>query len=216
MILKANGKRFNESHLKVGLSMIMENSITEWVQIFSLIIATVVAGLSLFTYRRSKNIELQNHLFELKLVAFSNLISEFVKLLSIYNRIINRYHKIMDQEMDSDSKAMQLDKLPFKVDAQIIEVHKAIGKNSVYFSANITSSLTDFTNKFYGNFESLENEGRETVQIAFEFYLNEQSVEMGNLIEKMREELGLEKLNEELLKRVKKGKLNPITPKHEK
>lgn len=194
----------------------MENTVTEWIQIFSLIIASVLAGLSLLTYRRNKNIELQNHLFELKMVAFSNLIAEFIKLLSIYNRIINRYHKIMNQEFDFDSKALQLDKLSYKVDTQIIEVHKAIGKNSVYFSANITSLLTDFTNKFYGNLNGFDNDDEEKIKEAFDLYLKNQVNEMEVIIEKMREELGLEKLNEELFKRVKKGKLNPIAPKHEK
>ncbi|MCH6201319.1 hypothetical protein MMU07_17180 [Aquiflexum sp. LQ15W] len=194
----------------------MDNTVTEFVQIFSLIIATVVAGISLFTFRRNKNIELQNHLFQLKTVAFSNLISEFVKLLSIYNRMINRYHKILDQDLNLDEKALQLDNLSYKVDTQIIEIHKAIGKNSVYFSANITTLLTEFTNKFYGNFEGLEDQDMEKVQDAFEIYTKKQSKDMSSIIEKMRDELGLEKLNEELFKRVKNGKLNPIASSHEK
>lgn len=188
----------------------MENTVTEWVQIGSLIIATIVACLSLFTYRRNKNIELQNHLFELKMVAFSKLISEFVKLLSIYERNLSRFQKIMDQQLDWDVKVFQLNKISYKIDAQIIEVHKAIGKNSVYFSASITSQLTDFTNKFYGDIEGVDYDDWEKVRRAFNFHVNNQAEKMDIIIEKMREELGLEKLNEELLKRVKRGKIKPV------
>lgn len=178
--------------------------VTEIIQILSFVAATIAVGVTVKTYSRNKDIELQNHLFQLKMVAFSNIIAEFVKMASLLQNASTKLSKLI-RINEIEERNARINKLADRIDFQIIEINKAIGKNSVYFSSKITTMLSSFIEK---TLEDPEFNNYDDIQKAQEFlimYIDKQVLLMEEIIEESREELGLEQLNEKLIKRVKKG-----------
>src|SRR4051794_24655797 len=99
-------------------------TITEYVQIGTFVLAILATTISLKTFSRNKKLELENHLFRIKLEAFSNIAFEMDNFFIILNRAIVKVHQIPREQLDSMGN--ELYKLSFDIDEQIYKCHSLI------------------------------------------------------------------------------------------
>jgi hypothetical protein len=169
-------------------------TITEITQIGTFALATVAGFLSLRTFRRNKKQELENHLFKIKLEAFSNIAFEIDNFFIVLNRAIVKF-KALSEERGID----ELKILSFEIDEQIYKCHSLIVKYSVYFSQRGIGNLLVFTDNLLGDDEQAED----LLGWLNNYY--SQQVEISNkAIEQLRDDLQLEKLHHSLYGRIKR------------
>jgi hypothetical protein len=89
------------------------------------------------------------------------------------------------------------------IDEELYKCNAIIVKNSVYFSAASTELLSRFASNIFGNPTSSEGPDKRDYFEKFDEYYTNQLDLANEAVEKVREELGLEKLNKSLYGRVR-------------
>jgi len=118
-------------------------SVTEIVQVVSLLLLTVTLFISILSYRRNKKIELQNQLYKIKLEAFANFVSEMEQFSrKATDGIIYTIIAITQNRLNS-AKA-KLYEMADEMDEDLSKRSTIIIKNSIYFSARSTEILSKF------------------------------------------------------------------------
>lgn len=177
-------------------------SVTEIVQVISLVLLTITLFLTILTYRRNKKIELQNQLYKIKLEAFANIVFEIEQFST---KAIKALHYIikLGKQNQLDSAKAKLFEMADEMDEELYKCNAIIIKNSVYFSASSTEILLKFANNIFGNEKDNKDENLKLFFDEFEKYYTSQINTANEAVEKVREELGLEKLNKSLYGRVR-------------
>ncbi|MEO8148548.1 MAG: hypothetical protein ABI723_12960 [Bacteroidia bacterium] len=176
---------------------------TETIQISMLLLAVISTTIAIGSYRRNKKIELENHLYKIKLEALSNIVFEIDKMFKSLD-------KALDRISDIDESARRLvieDKLfgiLIQADAHVIECDSLMVKYSVYFPTKSTDALYNFSM----NLISHEINFDKTLSIAslekvLDKYYAKQLANAEIAVDLLRTDLHLEKLNQSLYKRVK-------------
>lgn len=176
-------------------------TVTEIVQIGSMGLLTVTLFISILTYRRNKKVELQNHLYKMKLDAFANIVYEIEMFTVKADKMVRLIQELSDHIQNEESKS-KLFEIADALDEELYKCNAIIVKNSVYFSAASTELLSRFSDNIFGNPNSSPGLNKKDYFDKFdEYYANQ--LELANeAVEKVREELGLEKLNRSLYGRV--------------
>jgi mannitol-specific phosphotransferase system IIBC component len=169
-------------------------TITEITQIGTLTLATIAGYLSLTTFRRNKKQELENHLFKIKLEAFSNIAYEIDNFFIALNRAIVKFKTLSEEQKVEELKALSI-----QIDEQIYKCHSLIVKYSVYFSQQAIENLLLFTDRLLGD----DEQANEMLEWINNYY--SQQLDVSNTaIEQLREDLQLERLHHSLYTRIKK------------
>ena len=173
-------------------------TITEFVQIGTFLLAILATTISLKTFSRNRKLELENHLFKIKLEAFSNIAFEIDNFFIILNRAIVRIHQIPKEP--SDNLGNELNNLSFDIDEQIYKCHSLIVKYSIYFSVRSIERLLAFTDNLLGDVANASNEGFNMMKWIDDYYSNQVTLS-NSAIEELRSEMQLEKLHNSLYRR---------------
>ena len=176
-------------------------SLTETLQIATFAIAAISSAIAIMAFRRNKKIELQNQLFKIKLDAFANLVFEIDKFSTVVSQALHLVIKLAQQKNIEQSKE-KLFALADEIDEHLFACNSLIIKNSVYFSAESTTLLMEFSNNILGN--SKENNDANLLLLLDELdaYYAKQLDLANKAVDNIRAELGLEKLNSSLYKRI--------------
>ena len=111
----------------------------------------------------------------------------------------------MDIENLSESEKTELNDLSYQVDFEIDEIQKVIAIKSVYFSESIIENLLSYLHALYGDLDLESIKKNQDIPELMESYIQKQTEELESIINQMRQELGLDNLNQKLFKRIKKG-----------
>lgn len=168
-----------------------------WLQVAGLGIAIVTIILAILEFRRNKRIELQNIVYKFKLDCFSNLVGKFDEILDLYNQLIVR----LEDLAENGNNEIPDNLVAFEDQSEIIigKHCTEIMKYSVAFPEVIVNECADFINNQYGSYEA-SDDLQEQLRIANEFYHSQ--LNHADLVYKLiREDLGLEKINQRLYDR---------------
>jgi len=169
--------------------------LSEILQLGTFVVTCITAVTILLTYRRNKKIELENHLFKLKIGAYSDIIYEIEKLFSKMRVMIYYLEKSTNNcsdDSDLDSIATEVDELVRNCDLIII-------KNSIYFSVKTIENLGDFSKRLYGSIYS--GLTFEEILVNLKEYFDSQLLVANEANSKMRDDLKIDQLTESLFKR---------------
>ncbi len=70
--------------------------LTETLQISTFAIAAISSVVAILSFRRNKNIELQNQLYKIKLKAFSNIVFEIDKYFTIVTKSLHEVIQVAE------------------------------------------------------------------------------------------------------------------------
>ena len=177
-------------------------NLTETLQIASFGLATISSGLAILAFRRNKKIELQNQLYKIKLDAFANIVFEIDNFFTVISKNLNDILKIA-KAGDINSAIERFLLIADEVDTQLYTCNSLIIKNSVYFSVESTELLEQFSRNVFSDKKEFNIAETKVFLAKFEEYHDIQLKLSNKAVEKIREELGLEKLNTALYKRMK-------------
>lgn len=176
-------------------------TLTETLQIATFAIAAISSAIAILAFRRNKNIELQNQLYKIKLEAFSNIVFEIDKYFTIITKSLHEVIKV-GESINMEAAKEKLYSIADEVDNQLFACNSLIVKNSVYFSAGSTEVLEQFSNNLLGNGQTFSSLSFKDFFTLFEEHYDKQLKSSNTAVEKIREELVLEKLNTALYKRM--------------
>lgn len=175
--------------------------LTETLQIATFAVAAISSTIAILSFRRNKKIELQNQLFKIKLEAFANIIFEIDRFSTVINQALHLVIKLAEQKNIEQSKE-RFFALADEIDEHLFACNSLIIKNSVYFSAESTTLLMEFSNNILGNSKLNTDPNLLLLIDELDAYYSKQLDLANNAVDKIRVELGLEKLNSSLYKRV--------------
>ena len=176
-------------------------TLTETLQIATFAIAAISSVLAILGFRRNKKIELQNQLFKIKLEAFANLVFEIDRFSTVVSQALHLAIKLAQQKSIELSKE-KLFALADEIDEHLFACNSLIIKNSVYFSAESTTLLMEFSSNILGNLKENTDPNLLLLLDELDTYYTKQLELANKAVAKIRDELGLEKLNSALYKRV--------------
>lgn len=104
-----------------------------WIPIF---ISAFALGISIASYLRGRNIDLQNQVYLKKLEAFGGIIGEFFNLLKVMGDARDEAEKLIFGDK-AFMNELKLNQLGDKVDAEIEVIQKAIALKSIHFSEEL-------------------------------------------------------------------------------
>ena len=175
--------------------------LTETLQIATFAVAAISSTIAILSFRRNKKIELQNQLFKIKLEAFANIIFEIDRFSTVISQALHLVIKLAEQKNIEQSKE-RFFALADEIDEHLFACNSLIIKNSVYFSAESTTLLMEFSNNILGNSKLNTDPNLLLLIDELDAYYSKQLDLANNAVDKIRVELGLEKLNSSLYKRV--------------
>jgi hypothetical protein len=111
----------------------------------------------------------------------------------------------MDIENLSESQKDEINDLSYQVDLEIDQIQQAVLVKSVYFSNSLVEKFVAYLNSLYGDVDRNGNYSNEEMAKLINSYTETQTEELESLINEMRNELGLDDLNQKLFKRIQKG-----------
>jgi hypothetical protein len=170
----------------------------------TLIISVIAIIISALAFFRGRNIDLQNQLYLKKLEAYEAIFEEFIKLISLLRKNFEKLHH-MDIENLSESQKDEINDLSYQVDLEIDQIQQAVLVKSVYFSNSLVEKFVAYLNSLYGDVDRNGNYSNEEMAKLINSYTETQTEELESLINEMRNELGLDDLNQKLFKRIQKG-----------
>lgn len=184
-------------------------TLEEFGVIGTLLISIAALFLSILAYKRGRNIDLQNQLHLKRLEAYESIIGEFQKVLTLIQKSIEKINSLDISNLHNE-KIIELDKLADQIDLEVDNSRNEIAKKSAYFSKEFIEEILKRIDTLYGelNVNSLANKQKVNDELYAHLQLQANNFEL--LIIKMRDELGLDHLNQKLLKRIKKGYLRNI------
>ena len=175
--------------------------LTETLQIATFAIAVISSTIAILSFRRNKKIELQNQLFKIKLEAFANIIFEIDRFSTVISQALHLVIKLAEQKNIEQSKE-KFFALADQIDEHLFACNSLIIKNSVYFSAESTTLLMEFSNNILGNSKPNTHANLLLLIDELNVYYSNQLDLANKAVDNIRVELGLEKLNSSLYKRV--------------
>lgn len=189
---------------KFNFQVIFDLTLEQVGIIGTIIISIAALVLSALAFFRGRNIDLQNQLYLRKLEAYEAIIGEFQKVISLLQKSIEKINSL-EYTNKPIGNLIELDKLSYQIDTEIDNSRNEIAKKSACFSKEFIEEILLKVDTLYGeiNVNSLVN--KQKVESELESHLKLQIDNFESLINKMREELGLDHFNKKLLKRVKKG-----------
>jgi len=177
-------------------------TLTETLQIATFTIAAISSVIAILAFRRNKKNELENQLFKIKLEAFANLVFEIDRFSTVVSQALHLVIKLAQENNIEQSKG-KLFVLADEIGEHVFACNSLIIKYSVYFSADSTTLLTEFSNNILGNSKSNTDANLLLLLDELDSYYTKQLDLANKAVDKIRDELGLEKLNSSLYKRVK-------------
>jgi|GEM_PF-2978965 len=188
----------------IYLKIFMNLTIEQIGMIGTLILSIIAIVISALAFFRGRNIDLQNQLYLKKLDAYEAIIGEFQKVI---NLLLKASEKMGSLEFSNSfiKKIEDLNELEEELYLKIDNSRNEIAKKSGCFSKNFVEDLLTKVDTLYGemNVNSLENKRKIEGELELHFKLQINNFEL--LIHQMRDELGLDNLNQKLFKRIKKG-----------
>lgn len=164
---------------------------------FNIISAVCLILATVLTYRNFvllKTMENENHFYKHKMDNAQSLLLGIMKL-------IDEYHEILDDVKES-KESNKFDIIKEKeIDNQIDEVTDEFRKTVIKHSLFLPQNILDLIEKFYNGLFNEENTSKENLDV--EKFIDNKLQEFENLTYKIREDLGVEKLNINLRKRIK-------------
>jgi hypothetical protein len=169
--------------------------------IFNIISAACLILATALTYKNFvvlKTMENENHFYKHKMDNAQSLLLGIMKL-------IDRYQDILGDVKES-KEANRFDAIKEKeIDSQIDEVTDEFRKTIIQHSLFLPQDIIGLIEKFYDGLFDEENKANDNSD--FDKFINTKLEEIENLSDKIREDLGIEKLNINLKKRISSKKL---------
>lgn len=166
--------------------------------IFFNIISTVCLVLAtVLTYRNFivlKTMENENHFYKHKMDNSQSLLLGIMKLIDDYQEILID----VIESKESNKFDPQKEK---EIQIQIDQVTEVFRKTIIQHSLFLPQNILDLIEKFYDGLFDEENKAKDNSDV--DKYIDNKLEEIENLAYKIREDLGIEKLNINLRKRIK-------------
>lgn len=166
--------------------------------IFFNIISTVCLVLAtVLTYRNFivlKTMENENHFYKHKMDNAQSLLLGIMKLIDDYQEILID----VIESKESNKFDPQKEK---EIQIQIDQVTEVFRKTIIQHSLFLPQNILDLIEKFYDGLFDEENKAKDNSDV--DKYIDTKLEEIENLAYKIREDLGIEKLNINLRKRIK-------------
>jgi hypothetical protein len=171
--------------------MIDTNIIFNSITAFCLIVATV------FSYRNFtliKTMENENHFYKYKMESAQKLVVASMSLINHFQEIMNEVLDLKEQnKFDTDANNI----IDSKIDFHFDEFRKSVIENSLFLPQNIIDEIEKFYEMFFEETDFLGTDEE------IEKYFDELLDKIEFIIELIRNDLGVEKLNIKLKKRLK-------------
>ncbi|WP_147402364.1 hypothetical protein [Flavobacterium sp. 120] len=138
--------------------------------------------------------ENENHFYKHKMDNAQSLLLGIMKLMDDYQNILSDFHE--------SEKLNKLDSIKEKeIDIQIDQVTEVFRKTIIQHSLFLPQNILDLIEKFYDGLFDEENKAKDNSDV--DKYIDTKLEEIENLAYKIREDLGIEKLNIGLKKRIR-------------
>lgn len=164
---------------------------------FNIISAGCLVIATVLTYRNFimlKTMENENHFYKHKMDNAQSLLLGIMKLMDQYQDILS--------DVKESKEANRFDLIKEKeIDNQIDQVTDEFRKTIIQHSLFLPQYILDLIENFYEGLFDEENQAKENCD--FDKFINTKLEEIENLANKIREDLGIEKLNINLKKRIK-------------
>lgn len=165
--------------------------------VFNSISAAGLLVASVYTiknYYLIKNSENENHFYKYKMESAQNLLVAAMNLIVEFQEITSETNDLKEQNKFDELANENIDK---KIDYSFDEFRKTVIKNSLFLPQNISDEIESFYDMF---FEDIDFKGdEEEIEIYFDQLLDK----IESIAELIRNDLGVEKLNLKLKKRLK-------------
>lgn len=171
-------------------------------QIGGFFITIILCIVAICTYKRNKRIDLENQLFLNKMRALSKLSAEFDRFFKLMEKKYI-YLKLLKDNMD-DNLSVKLEALADEIELKIESCSNLIIENMVFMSDQTRELFLKLNDNFYSepNEENVQDFSR-SIELINQHI--EVQMSLANVaIEKLYSEMGIEKLNGRLYKRLKK------------
>lgn len=168
----------------------------------SLIVSFGALFFSFLTYRRSRRMENENHLYKLKIEVYSKLISELNNLLNVL--VDNYSHAQLYINNPTDPLAEELNKQADELDNLCLKFDDFIIANSLIIPEKVLNPLKQFSDKIIeteGLDEAIQDDPNAIVKLKK--IIDHLSDEAEKINEQLRIDLQIEKLNSALYSRIK-------------
>ncbi|RKS14330.1 hypothetical protein C8C87_1604 [Flavobacterium sp. 120] len=164
---------------------------------FNIISSVCLVLATVLTYRNFivlKTMENENHFYKHKMDNAQSLLLGIMKLMDDYQNILSDFHE--------SEKLNKLDSIKEKeIDIQIDQVTEVFRKTIIQHSLFLPQNILDLIEKFYDGLFDEENKAKDNSDV--DKYIDTKLEEIENLAYKIREDLGIEKLNIGLKKRIR-------------
>jgi hypothetical protein len=164
---------------------------------FNIISSVCLVLATVLTYRNFivlKTMENENHFYKHKMDNAQSLLLGIMKLIDDYQEILID----VIESKESNKFAPQKEK---KIQIQIDQVTEVFRKTIIQHSLFLPQNILDLIEKFYDGLFDEENKAKDNSDV--DKYIDTKLEEIENLAYKIREDLGIEKLNINLRKRIK-------------
>lgn len=138
--------------------------------------------------------ENENHFYKHKMENAQSLLLGMMKLIDEYQDILIDVEKSKESKQFNEQEETNIDN---KIDEVTDEFRKAVIKHSLFLPQDIINEIE----KFYDGLFDENDESKEKFEI--EKFISGKLDEIENLADSLREDLGIEKLNVNLRKRIK-------------
>jgi len=172
-------------------------------------IAVLVSGLaalfSFLTYRRNRKLENENHIFKLKIEAYSIILSELNTLINAFQKHLNKAKTFISKRNTNDLDEDNIDDSANEVDDLCFKFDDTIVSNSLILPENILRSLEKISKKIM-NEETVDSlsENRNEAFKRLDLMINEIISDANKLNDSMRKDIKIVELNLSLYKRIAK------------
>jgi hypothetical protein len=167
---------------------------------FNIISAVCLVLATVLTYRNFvvlKTMENENHFYKHQMDNAQSLLLGITKLIDEYQEILID----VTESKESNKFDSQKEK---EIEIQIDQVTNVFRKTIIQHSLFLPQKILDLIEKFYDGLFDEENTFQENFEV--EKFIGNKLEEFENLTYKIREDLGVEKLNINLKKRIKSKK----------
>lgn len=162
----------------------------------SVLISTQVFIMSVLIYRRNKTIENQNHFYKYKLDSYNALLNLCYSLVNDARKeVTDFYSKFKSGKMSNEEFALKSKSLELFVEKAELDLYA----KSHFFPEEVVDCIEDFIDSFFEDhfYPTTDEDFNDTLDA-----INSLSDNIFDIGEAMREDLGIDKLDKSLGKRL--------------
>lgn len=171
------------------------------------VIPSIAAIFAILTYRRNRRLDNENHLYRIKIEAYSRILSEITVLLNRLQDYVKHFKNNFGDPNLPIEREYEISSMATEVDNLIFSFDESVTKNSLVVSKDIVSKLSQFSLKLFSeqvpdfNIKTTDN----TIEILDDF-IADIILAANEINESMRKDLSIDELNLSLYRRIKSTK----------